>query len=433
MPFGAANLSIALSIVSLDVLFFFILTAQVSLLPPTEDPILTTRQAAELLGVSVRTAQNWIETGALGSWKTPGGHRRIRRSAVQAMLAEHRKANGAAPEQPFVSVEVVVLATSASRYLYEDALVPAGGFLLTVFEDTFAALLAVGASSPALFITEIQAHQPERFVMLERLVDDPVLGHLKILAISSLSTDELVARCGGRGRLSTLAPADVPAALATWVRDALPGDAGVAPRVMETDAEIRYPMLANEASRAAAVERSGLMDTLPEASFDHVTWLASRLLKMPMAVLTLLASDRQWLKSRVGVEEKETPRDLAFCNHTIMQKGVFLVEDAMLDARFANHPMVRDTQRIRFYAGVPVVDDQGYPLGALCVLHPEPHTLDAQEELALVALANVASSEIRLRIQGRRLRAALSALSDSQIKSASNGKRGALTGAMTNN
>lgn len=426
---GNANLSIALSIVSLDVLFFFILTAQVSLLPPTEDPILTTRKAAELLGVSVRTAQNWIETGALGSWKTPGGHRRIRRSAVQAMLAKHAKENGATFEEPFVSVEVVVLATPASRRAYENALAPVGEFLLTVFEDAFAALLAVGASAPALFITEIDAHQSERFVMLERIVDDPVLGHLKILAISSLSTDELVARCGGRGRVSTLAPADVPAGLAAWVKATLPGAVKASPGMTAADIEIRYPLLANEASRAAAVERSGLMDTLPEASFDHVTWLASHLLKMPMAVLTLLASDRQWLKSRVGVEETETPRDLAFCNHTIMQKGVFLVEDAMLDARFANHPMVRGTQRIRFYAGVPVVDDQGHPLGALCVLHPEPRTLDAQEERALMALANVASSEIRLRIQGRRLRSALSALAGATGKE----KHGAATGMMSGN
>ncbi|MCY0388518.1 excisionase family DNA-binding protein [Robbsia sp. Bb-Pol-6] len=375
--------------------------------PSTDDPILTTRRAAELLGVSVRTAQNWIETGALGSWKTPGGHRRIRRSAVQAMLAKERKD---VLDDAFVSAEVIVLAAPAGGRLVQDALAPAGEFLLTLFEDAFAALLAVGASSPALFIIEVDMHQPERLVLLQRVLDDPVLGHLKMLAISSLSTDELVARCGGHGRLSALAPADVAGGLAAWVRGALPGARAPATSAPAPDATIRYPLMANEASRAAAVDRSGLLDTLPEASFDHVTWLAGHLLKMPMAVLSLLASDRQWFKSRVGVEEMETSRDVAFCNHTIMQKGVFLVEDATLDARFVNHPMVRGAGRVRFYAGAPVVDDQGYALGALCVLHPEPRTLDAQEERALVALANVASSEIRLRIQGRRLRSALSAL-----------------------
>ncbi|MGI4855966.1 MAG: helix-turn-helix domain-containing protein [Janthinobacterium lividum] len=401
------------------------------MLPPTDDPILTTRQAAELLGVSVRTAQNWIETGALGSWKTPGGHRRIRRSAVQAMLAKKQKDSKDASEQSFVSAEVIVLAAPASRHLYQDALAPGGEFLLTIFEDAFAALLAVGASSPALFITEIDAHQPERFVMLQRVVDDPVLGHLKILAISSLSTDELVARCGGRGRLSALAPANVAQGdgLVAWVRSALPGAGEAVAHPTSPDIQLPYPLMANEASRVAAVGRSGLMDTSPEPSFDHVTWLASHLLKMPMAVLTVIASDRQWLKSRVGVEETETPRDLAFCNHTIMQKGVFQVEDAMLDARFANHPMVRDTHRIRFYAGVPVVDDQGYALGALCVLHPEPRTLDAQQERALVALASVASSEIRLRIQGRRLRSALSALAGSSQATMTNGVARAATNA----
>jgi len=239
--------------------------------PEFEDPILTTREAARLLGVAVSTAQMWMESGALPAWKTPGGHRRVHLSAVTRLVQQR----------------------------------------------------AAQASRPA-----------------------PVLH-----------------------RAGEFAPDPAPA----------------------------YPVPPDEAQRLAALGASGLLDTAPEAVFDRLTWLATHATECPIALLTLLSSQRQWFKSRVGMSQRETPRAQAFCNHAILQDGLFVVEDARDDARFAANPMVSGEPHIRFYAGVPLRDTSGQALGALCVLDSEPRRLRAHELRALRELAAIATDEIRRR------------------------------------
>lgn len=232
-----------------------------------DDPILTTREAAQLLGVAVSTAQVWMEGGALPTWKTPGGHRRVRLSAVHRLLRQ-READA-------------------------ESAAPTGEFL----------------------------------------------------------------------------PCPAPI----------------------------YPAPFDEARRLRALAASKLMESAEEEVFDRLTWLASHATDCPMALLTLLSSRRQWFKSRLGVAQRETPREVAFCSHTVMQDGAFVVEDAGADPRFAANPLVTGEPHIRFYAGYPVLDANGMALGSLCVLDREPRRLRERELRALRELAAIASDEIRRR------------------------------------
>ena len=242
--------------------------------PNDDDPILTTREAARLLGVAVSTAQIWMESGALPAWKTPGGHRRAHLSAVQRLLAQQAEAR-------------------------------------------------------------------------------------------------TVVKASGK----------VPPLTGEFLADPAPD----------------YPTPPNEARRLAALSAAGLLDTPAEQVFDRLAWLATHATECPMALLTLLSAQRQWFKSRVGMHERETPRAQAFCNHTIMQENLFVVEDAHADPRFADNPLVTGAPHIRFYAGFPLRDADGLALGALCVLDSEPRRLRERELRALRELAAIATDEIRRR------------------------------------
>lgn len=242
----------------------------------TDDPVLTTAAAARLLGVAVSTTQLWLESGALPSWKTPGGHRRVRLSAVLKLLEERAR-----NRQPSVRAS---------------------------------------ATKPAM------------------------------------------------------------------VADSTPP---VAPRL--------HPLPPDETARLAAVEASGLMDSGPESVFDRLTWLATQVTDCPMALMTVLGAQRQWFKSRIGVNFAETPRDWAFCNHSILQDAPFMVEDAESDPRFADNPLVTGEARIRFYSGIPLRDADGQPLGTLCVLDHEPRRLRDRELKALAELAAIAAEELKRR------------------------------------
>lgn len=237
-----------------------------------DDPILTTREAAQLLGVAVSTAQLWMESGALPAWKTPGGHRRVHRSAVTRLLRQQ---------------------------------------------------------------AEARLHAPPRSTGLQ----------------------------------------------AEFVPDPRPA----------------YPAAENEAARLAALSATGLLYTPQEDVFDRITWLATNATECPMALLTLLSSRRQWFKSRIGMASRETPREMAFCNHTILQDDLFVVEDAREDARFAANALVTGEPHIRFYAGYALRDANGLALGALCVLDSEPRRLRERERRALRELAAIAADEIRRR------------------------------------
>ena len=234
--------------------------------------IVTTKQAAELLGVAVSTVQKWVELGKLASWKTPGGHRRIPRASIHA-----------------------VLQGSADALRAQEGTPPHGG-------------------------------------------------------------------AGPIGELVSAA------------------DGGSAP---------------DEVARLRATRATGLFDTPAHAHYDRIVRVAALLTEMPIALVSLLDEKRQWFKSRIGLSITETPRSWAFCNYTIMENKIMIVEDATLDPRFADNPLVTGQEAIRFYAGVPLVDSNACRLGTLCVLDRVPRRLTHDQTWALTELASIVSEEIQ--------------------------------------
>jgi PAS domain S-box-containing protein len=164
------------------------------------------------------------------------------------------------------------------------------------------------------------------------------------------------------------------------------------------------PKPANEAERLQALHDLELLDTLPETAFDDIVQIASAVCGVPIALVSLVDSERQWFKARVGLGATETHRDLAFCAHAINTPDpVFEVPDACLDARFATNPLVTEAPSIRFYAGTPLLTPEGHAIGTLCVIDSVPQKLNPAQSEALVALGRRVMSEVELRSSVKRL------------------------------
>ena len=143
----------------------------------------------------------------------------------------------------------------------------------------------------------------------------------------------------------------------------------------------------NESDRMNAVHACGVLDTLSEAQYDGITRLASAICGTPMASVTLIDRDRQWFKSQVGLTATETPRDISFCSRAILSKEMMVVPDAAADICFRKNPFVTGPPHIRFYAGVPLTDPDGFNLGTLCVIDRVPRDLTPVQRDSLITLA----------------------------------------------
>ena len=151
----------------------------------------------------------------------------------------------------------------------------------------------------------------------------------------------------------------------------------------------------DEERRLASLRALSILDTDREERFDRITRLASALFDAPIALVSLVDGDRQWFKSCYGVDMRETSRDAAFCSYVVYDREPMIVPDTFLDARFADNPLVLNEPRIRFYAGCPLILNDGACIGSLCVIDTRPRSLEGPDLARLRDLADLVVQEIR--------------------------------------
>ena len=152
-----------------------------------------------------------------------------------------------------------------------------------------------------------------------------------------------------------------------------------------------------EAARLEALRQYKILDTPAESAYDDITELAAFICDVPIALISLIDTDRQWFKSKVGLDVNETSRDVSFCTKTILNQGIMVVNDTLVDPRFINNPLVTDAPGIRFYAGVALITPSGYPVGTLCTIDRQPRDLSESQQKALSALARQVVVQLELR------------------------------------
>ena len=151
---------------------------------------------------------------------------------------------------------------------------------------------------------------------------------------------------------------------------------------------------ADELRRLDALRALRILDTPADARFDRITRLAAQLFQVPIALVSMIDADRQWLKSQYGLDVRETPRSVSFCGHTILEPGVFYVADAALDSRFADNPLVVGEPHVRFYAGIPLYAASGEAVGTLCLIDTQPREFSEADQALLGKLARWAQETL---------------------------------------
>lgn len=159
---------------------------------------------------------------------------------------------------------------------------------------------------------------------------------------------------------------------------------------------ITPPKPANENERLAELRSLGLLDSEQEDRFDRITRLAQRLFGVSTALVSLVDEDRQWFKSRIGMDVPETPRDISFCGHAILSDDVLMIPDATKDERFSDNPLVIGSPDIRFYAGCPIAGPGGNNIGTLCLIDETPRVLSDEELASLRELAELVEREVAI-------------------------------------
>jgi excisionase family DNA binding protein len=349
--------------------------------------IITTAQAAKILGVSPRTAQLWTESGVIPNWKTPGGHRRMFEADVLAVLNRDDDII-VAPRR------VLVLAPARRHAAWSQAFAALDISALSFIEDPIAAAVALGATVPDVFVVEAEDLHTLPPHFLATLRNIALLSRLQIVIATRLPAD------GG-------APSVDPALQFKVIQLEQASEKMVEALVHHTHlkhlqllplpAELLnapYPVGPKEAGRLRAVHRSGILDSASEEAMDNLTRIAALSLGAPIALITILSEDRQWFKAKVGLDMQDTPRGWAFCNYTVLQSGIQQFTDLGSDPRFADNPAVAGPPHFRFYAGAPITDDQGYALGSLCIIDMAPRQLDATQTEILGRLARLVTAEV---------------------------------------
>lgn len=158
------------------------------------------------------------------------------------------------------------------------------------------------------------------------------------------------------------------------------------------------PLPPNEAERLRALHHYRILDTLPEQVYDDLTRMAAQICDAPIALVSLIDAERQWFKSRLGIEEPETDRAISFCAHAVATGEMLMVHDALRDVRFFDNPNVLEDPHVRFYAGAPLRTEAGHALGTLCVIDRRPRELSDSQVAMLQTLSRMVMSQLDLRL-----------------------------------
>lgn len=177
-----------------------------------------------------------------------------------------------------------------------------------------------------------------------------------------------------------------------------------------------------ENRRLEVLKSYEILDTEAEKEFDEITQLASKICNKPISVVSLVDKDRQWFKSKYGLDADETPREVAFCDHVIRDFKLMEVKNAAKDDRFKNNPLVTGDPNIRFYAGYPLTTTDGYNLGTLCVIDDKEGELTDLQKESLMVLANQVMKQMELRIKNKKLEESYKALEKNQEQMIKNSK-----------
>lgn len=162
----------------------------------------------------------------------------------------------------------------------------------------------------------------------------------------------------------------------------------------------------NERERIEALYDYNILDSLSEQAFDSITKLASYICETPVSLINFIDKERSWTKSSYGLEITEAPRDLVFCSYTILENDIFIIQDTLDDERFYDNPLVVSDPKIRFYAGVPLQNPEGYNLGTICVLDKKPNKLSEKQIEALKALSVQVMAQLELKLNQEKLKKA---------------------------
>lgn len=161
--------------------------------------------------------------------------------------------------------------------------------------------------------------------------------------------------------------------------------------------------LHTEDNRQAALDAYNIVDTLEEQAYDDLTRLVAQTFQTPIALITFLDRERNWFKSRIGLNQTEVPRELSLCDHMLLQPGEFLVvEDTLTDLRFMANPLVTGEPRIRFYAGAPLLSPDGLTLGAICAIDTQPRRVESSQLELLHFLAQQVINQLEARRRASR-------------------------------
>jgi GAF domain-containing protein len=156
---------------------------------------------------------------------------------------------------------------------------------------------------------------------------------------------------------------------------------------------------ADDAARVFELHTFGLLDSQADSGFDDISELTRRIAGTEIGIISLVDSERQWFKSCVGAPlgQQETPRDVSFCGHTILQREPLVIHDALLDPRFADNPLVQGEPHLRFYAGFPLITSTGFAIGSLCAISRQPHQLSEEQIDSLRRLASLTLQQLEHR------------------------------------